>query len=235
MKEYQHPPTFQATGDLTADFQYAVEDYDLNLAPLLPSNLDSRVMDVGCGWGQSLWWMRARGYRSLEGIDLGEEQVQFCRGLGLTAEQVKDSAEYLRARPDQYDLITMHHIIEHLDAPDGVELLRAAYSALRPEGRVIVQTPNMNATSANFTRHIELTHVTGFTDWSLDEALRVAGFVNTRVYGNQTPFRWTPRRLTWLALQRASRFLWRAMLIAELGSGAPTVLTKNIYGVGDRS
>lgn len=176
----------------------------------------------------------ARGYRAIEGVDLGAEQVRNCKELGLTAEQTTDSAEYLSARRHQFDVITMHHIIEHVEPSLGLDLLRAAHSALRPGGRVIVQTPNMNATSSNFSRYIELTHVTGFTDSSLAEALQLAGFSNVRVYGNQTPFHWTARRIMWLGLQRASR-LWRAMLFAELGSDAPTVLNKNIYGIGDRT
>lgn len=234
MEEYRHPATVHPTGDLSVDFGAAAEDYDLNVAPLLPDDLDSRIVDVGCGWGQFLWWLRRQGYRSIEGIDLGVEQVQACQGIGLTTTQVGDSAEYLRARPAQFDVITMHHIIEHLEMSDGLELLRAAYSALRPNGRIIVQTPNMNATSANFTRYIELTHVTGFTDCSLDEALLLAGFTDVKIRGNKTAFRFTPRRLLWLALQSTSRMLWRAMLFAELGSGMSRILAKNIYAVGTR-
>jgi SAM-dependent methyltransferase len=234
MNQYQHPPTFRATSDLSRDFRHSAEDYDVNVAPFLPEDLDSLILDVGCGWGQFLWWLRQRGYRAIEGIDLGAEQVESCRGLGLTAEHMTDSAEYLRARPNHFDLITMHHIIEHVDPVIGLELLRAAYSALRPGGRIIVQTPNMNATSSNFSRYIELTHVTGFTDSSLAEALGMTGFVGVRVYGNKTPFHWHPKRIMWLALQRASRLLWRAMLFAELGSDAPRTLNKNIYGVGYR-
>lgn len=235
MNQYQHPPTFRATGDLSGDFRHAAEDYDVNVAPLLPTDLGSRILDVGCGWGQFLWWLRQRGYRAIEGIDLGEDQVRNCNELGITVEQTTDSAEYLAARREQFDVITMHHIIEHVEPSLGLDLLRAAYSALRPGGRVIVQTPNMNATSSNFSRYIELTHVTGFTDSSLAEALAVAGFVGVRVYGNKTPFGWSPKRIIWLGLQRASRLLWRTMLFAELGSDAPRILTKNIYGVGERA
>lgn len=234
MERYQHPPTFRATGDLSSDFRHAAEDYDVNVAPYLPADRNSRILDVGCGWGQFLWWLRERGYRTIEGIDLGKDQVRSCEDMGLAAQQTKDSTDFLNARPSEFDVITMHHIIEHVDPEKGLDLLRAAYSALRPGGRVVVQTPNMNATSSNFSRYIELTHVTGFTDSSLAEALQVSGFEKIRVYGNKTPFHWSPRRITWLAVQRASRLLWRTMLFAELGSDAPSILTKNLYAVGYR-
>jgi SAM-dependent methyltransferase len=234
MKNYRHPATVHPTGNLSVDFGHSAEDYDLNVAPFLPEDLNSRIVDIGCGWGQFLWWLHTRGYQSIEGVDLGAEQVQACQSLGLTATQVTDSTEYLLGRAAQFDLITMHHIIEHLEVPQALQLLRAAYYALRPGGRIIVQTPNMNATSASFSRYIELTHVTGYTDCSLDEALLLAGFTDVRIRGNKTAFHFNPRRLLWLALQRTSRLLWRAMLFAEMGSDTSRILTKNLYAVGIR-
>jgi SAM-dependent methyltransferase len=235
MEDYQHPPTFCSTGDISADFQHTAEDYDLNVAPYLPQNRNSRIIDVGCGWGQFLWWIRNRGYRAAEGIDLGSVQVQQCRTLGLEAQQVTDSASFLKERPGQYDVVTMHHIIEHMDAPTGLNLLRAAHHSLPPGGRIIVQTPNMSAISAGYLRHIEMTHVTGYADSSLGEALLMAGFHNVIIFGNKTPFRLSPRRLLWLGLQAASRLVWRTMLFAELGTDAPRILQKNLYAIADRS
>jgi cyclopropane fatty-acyl-phospholipid synthase-like methyltransferase len=191
-------------------------------------------LDIGCGWGQFLWWLRERGYAAAEGIDVGDEQVKQCHSLGLRARRVEDSAAFLKENAASFDVITMHHVIEHMEAAVGLELLRAIYGALREGGRVILQTPNMNATSANYTRYIEMTHVTGYTDSSLAEILQMAGFRDVRVYGNKTRFGLSPRRLLWLGLQAVSRFWWRVMLTAELGSEAPRVLSKNLYAVGNR-
>lgn len=234
MEDYQHPPTFRSTGDPGADFRHSSEDYDLNVSPHLPANTKSRIVDVGCGWGQFLWWLKGRGFTAIEGVDLGPAQVKQCQSLGFEARQTSDSAVFLKERPAQFDLITMHHIIEHVDTSVGLNLLRAAHNALKPGGRIIVQTPNMNAVSAGYLRHIEMTHVTGYTDSSLAETLIMAGFQNVQVFGSKTPFSLAPRRLLWLGMQSASRLLWRTMLFAELGSDTPRVLTKNIYAVGER-
>ena len=232
---YQHPRTFAISTDASAHFQQVAEDYDLNVLPHLPQDLSAKIIDVGCGWGQFLAWLSGHGYSSIEGIDLGTQQVTECRKLGFAVEQVTDSAAFLSTRPEEFDVITMHHIIEHVETFEGLALLRAAYSALRKNGRIIVQTPNMNATSANFSRYIEITHVTGYTDSSLAEALQLAGFKNVAVYGNRTGFQWKPKRIAWLGLQKASRLAWRLMLFAELGSDAPRILTKNLYATGSKS
>ena len=234
MSDYQHPTTFRPDEGMDANLRHAKEDYDLNVLPHLPTDLSASIIDVGCGWGQFLLWLRSRGYQSIQGIDLGSEQVAHCRGLELVTEQVSDSAAFLKGHPQHFDVVTMHHIIEHVDPFQGLALVRAAYYALRSPGLIIVQTPNMNATSANFSRYIELTHVTGYTDSSLAEVLQLAGFTNVIVFGNRSAFHWHPRRLAWLALQRVSRLVWRTMLFAELGSDAPRTLNKNIYAVGSK-
>lgn len=235
MSDYQHPPTFAMDGGMAANVRYATEDYDLNVLPHLPRNLSASIIDVGCGWGQFLLWLQGHGYESIQGVDLGAEQITHCRTLGLAVEQVTDSAAFLEARPAQFDVVTMHHIIEHVDPFQGLALVRAAHQSLRLNGLIIVQTPNMSATSANFSRYIELTHVTGYTDSSVAEALQLAGFANVAVFGNRTGFHWHPKRLAWLGLQQLSRLLWRAMLFAELGSDAPRTLTKNLYAIGHKN
>lgn len=186
------------------------------------------------GGAYLLWWLRGREYEAAEGIDLGAVQVQHCRELGLAVAQSNDSAEFLKSCPEQFDLVTINYVIEHMDTENGLELLKAAHLSLRRGGMVLVQTPNMCAVSASYARHIEITHVNGYRDSSIREALGVAGFQNVNVWGSKTPVRLKPRRLLWIGLQAASRLLWRAMLVGELGSDALRILTKNLYARGEK-
>jgi SAM-dependent methyltransferase len=232
---YQHPITFVPSGDLKRDFAHSFDEYDNNLGVFLPPRPDLAILDIGCGWGQFLAWLRARGYTAATGIDVGGQQVEFCRAQGFQAIQVDDSRLFLESRPGTHDLIALHHVIEHVPTGDGLSLLRAVRTALRPGGRVLVQTPNMSAASASFTRYIEISHVTGYTETSLAEILSFAGLEDVRVFGSRTPLRLRPRRLAWLALRVFTRTLWRLLLIAELGSDAPKHLEKSLFGTGIRT
>ena len=234
MKPYQHPITFARTGNLGNDYQFAFADYETNLANYLPVDREARILDIGCGWGQFLSWLKQKNYRHLEGIDMGSDQVVHCRSLGLNASQASDSVLYLRERVETYDLVTLHHVIEHVPPTNGLELLRAMRDSLRPGGMAIVQTPNMSAVSAGFSRYIEFTHVTGYTESNLHEALLLAGFARATVFGSRTPLRFTPKRLLWIGLQSCLRAAWRVALFSELGSDAPHILTKNLYAVAYR-
>ena len=144
-------------------------------------------------------------------------------------------ASFSSRKSETYDFITLHHVIEHMPPTIGIELLKAICHSLRPGGTAIIQTPNMSSISAGFSRFIEVTHVTGYTDSSLHEALLLAGFTHVVVFGSRTPFKLTPKRVAWMGLQSCFRLLWRAALFSELGSDAPRVLTKNLYAVAHRS
>ena len=230
--QYQHPITYLPTGNVEADFKHALEGYDATLNNFLPADKSAEILDVGCGWGQFLWWLKGKGYTRARGVDIGSDQERHCRSIGLTVSRVDDSTAYLHDNADAFDLITLHHIIEHLETREGLELLRAAHKALRPGGRIIVQTPNMSAPSAGFSRYIEITHVTGYTESSLGEILQMAGFKVSDVLGNKTPFRFSPRRMLWVVMQKFSRQLWRLMLMSDLGTDTPRVLEKNLFAVG---
>lgn len=89
------------------------------------------VLDVGCSYGHCLAHF---GPGSL-GIDSNEEQVAFCRALGLDA-QVVDANAPLPFEPGRFDTVWMCDVLEHLNAPRAA--LRSVRGVLRPGGRVIV-------------------------------------------------------------------------------------------------
>lgn len=232
--EYYHPPTYISTGDLKKDFYYSVEAFETDLSEYLPSNKEAKIVDVGCGWGQFLWWLKEKGYTNLLGIDLGKEQEKQGSIIGVNIVCVEDSTEYLENCKLSFDLVVMNHIIEHLSAEQGIKLLKAALNALSPGGKIIVQTPNLCSIGANWQRYIEITHITGYTEKSLSQIIGLAGFENVKLFGNKSKFRLNPRRILFLTLQFFSRLIWRIMLISEFGSDAPKIIQKNLYAVGEK-
>jgi SAM-dependent methyltransferase len=232
IEDYQHPATYVSTGNPAVDFQYSVEVFEADLSNYLPHNKENPVLDVGCGWGQLLWWLREKGYTNLQGIDIGKAQEAHGDSIGLDITRVEDSTDFLENLDSKYELIIMNHIIEHMPAAEGIKMLKAAYKALRPGGRIIVQTPNLCAIGANCGRYIEITHVTGYTESSLHQIVNLAGFTDIELFGSKTAFRLAPRRLVLLMLQFISRAIWRIMLLAEWGTDAPKIIQKNLYATG---
>ena len=231
-EDYQHPATYVSTGNPAVDFQYSVEVFETDLSNYLPHNKETPILDVGCGWGQLLWWLREKGYTNIQGIDIGEAQEAHGESIGLDIIRVEDSTDFLENLDSKYELIIMNHIIEHMPAAEGIKMLKAIYKALRPGGRIIVQTPNLCAIGANHGRYIEITHVTGYTESSLHQIVSLAGFTDIELFGSKTAFRLAPRRLVLLMLQFISRAIWRIMLLAEWGTDAPKIIQRNLYATG---
>ena len=98
------------------------------------------VLDIGCGRGIFLQLLREAGIASA-GIDTYPPAVEECRRQGFTA-FVADALEFLPTHPAEYGGIFCSHVIEHLAFESAQRLLSLCATALRPEGRLILVTPN---------------------------------------------------------------------------------------------
>jgi 2-polyprenyl-3-methyl-5-hydroxy-6-metoxy-1,4-benzoquinol methylase len=105
-------------------------------------------LDVGCGDGRFLRALERFGVprSKLYGLELDQAVVDRLRGEGYTGvfrERAEDSASI----PDgQIDLVTMFHVIEHVDDPGAV--LRRISRWLSPAGVLAFETPNLESWDA---------------------------------------------------------------------------------------
>ena len=90
------------------------------------------VLDVGCGHGALVRRMRRWGFTNLVGIDPSVREELSVPGLIIRRAQLTD----IDAR---FDLIMLHHVLEHL--PDPASTLVLAARRLRPGGRILVRVP----------------------------------------------------------------------------------------------
>lgn len=97
-----------------------------------------RVLDVGCGIGRCLDFLRPRGV----GVDPNESAIAVCREKGHEAYTPADfAATHAEADQRRFDTLLCAHVLEHLDEPTGVELLRSYLPHVRAGGRVVLITP----------------------------------------------------------------------------------------------
>lgn len=109
-------------------------DFSVMYLPVQPNGL---LLDVGCGSGQKLKFMKDMGWLA-EGVDFDPVAVDRAKAKGL---HVRSGTLEAQKYPQNYfDAITMSHLIEHVYQP--LELLRECYRILKPGGRVVIVTPN---------------------------------------------------------------------------------------------
>ncbi len=79
--------------------------------------LDEDILDVGCGMGHFLFFLREHGCKSVTGIDLSQECVDHClkENLGTSDSLIRIGLEkFLLNRKESCDVIVLNDVIEHL-------------------------------------------------------------------------------------------------------------------------
>jgi SAM-dependent methyltransferase len=98
------------------------------------------VLDVGCGDGLFLEMLAERGRTNIAGLDFSPEAATAAwTRAGVPA--ICGTLSPAPLAPGSCALITMFQVLEHLSHP--VNYLDAARELLAPEGRLIVQVPNV--------------------------------------------------------------------------------------------
>lgn len=99
------------------------------------------AVDIACGRGEWLEVLQEEGINAM-GVDTNAWQVKDAQDMGLSIE-IADALEWLSARRARsVSLISMMHIIEHLDFPTLVQVLKESMRVLRPGGKLLLETPN---------------------------------------------------------------------------------------------
>jgi 2-polyprenyl-3-methyl-5-hydroxy-6-metoxy-1,4-benzoquinol methylase len=117
----------------------------------LCGRVPDRYLDVGCGDGRYLDALARRGVpkSGLFGLELDERIVESLqqRGLQVFCERVESCDRF---EPGTFDLITMFHVIEHIDSPRTAVARLAEW--LAPGGVLAVETPNLDSLDAHLFR-----------------------------------------------------------------------------------
>jgi 2-polyprenyl-3-methyl-5-hydroxy-6-metoxy-1,4-benzoquinol methylase len=165
-----HAPDWQAAADTPAPLARRPE--------WLPLDKNARILDVGCGWGALLLSLWRAGYRRVEGVDASSEQsaIGNRQVKGRFPIHCRDGREFLSEHRSAYDLIILVSVIEHIPADEVVSFLKQAREALVPGGRLVLFAPNMANLTSTWIQFSDITHTTGFTEFSMQQVLDQAGF-----------------------------------------------------------
>jgi len=140
-----------------------------------------RLLDMGCGNGAFLLRARSAGW-AVVGVDFDPKAVEAACSQGLDVRL--GGVESLDPSIEQFDVITLAHVIEHVHHP--VEVLQACFSLLKPGGILWIETPNIASEGhrlfgASWRGLEPPRHLVLFTLGSMRSALSAAGFAEVKV------------------------------------------------------
>lgn len=157
-------------------FPYFKKNYE----KFLPENKDARVVDLACGVGHFVYFLKNAGYQNSLGVDASPECIEICKRNGLAVEH---SDLFTWLKNNKCDAIIANDVLEHLDREQLDEFFYLAHQSLNSGGVLMIKVPNAaNPITASGLRYIDYTHKTSFTELSLMAVLRVYFSKNT-VFG----------------------------------------------------
>lgn len=131
-----------------------------------------RMLDVGCGPGFFPFVLAMAGY-PCSGIEPDPACVRFAREeLGLSSVR-RGRVEELDER-DAYDLITLHHVLEHLCDP--LLALSVLRRALKPGGRLLLEVPTLADPRKPWPQAFHRAHLFWWDEATLRLAAARSGF-----------------------------------------------------------
>lgn len=135
-----------------------------------------KLLDIGCALGYFLATAKKRGWE-VSGIELSKFYTQKVRELGC--EVSLGTLEDVKFEPSLFDIITMWHVLEHLQDP--MATLKEAHRILKNNGLLVLETPNFASKSSRmlkedwkYIRPPE--HLYYFTEDTLKKMLEKVGF-----------------------------------------------------------
>ena len=156
-----------------------VEDY----VPIFSGATD--VVDVGCGRGELLGLLRARGAKA-RGVDASPAMVELCRAAGLDVEQ-GDAVGYLERQPDgSIGGLAAIQVVEHFAPAYLTRFLETAYHKMRGGAPLVLETINPACWMAFFETYIrDLTHQRPLHPDTLRYLVQASGFTHVDVQFRQ--------------------------------------------------
>jgi SAM-dependent methyltransferase len=146
----------------------------------LPSDKNATILDLGCGYGEFLYFLRSQGYRNVIGIDCCHGELEKARQMGIENLICVDALDYLENNKEQYDFITAFNFFEHLRKDEILRMINLVYMGLKPGGIMLAVTPNGFSPFSGATRYWDFSHETGFTPPSWQQLARITGFTKVQ-------------------------------------------------------
>jgi cyclopropane-fatty-acyl-phospholipid synthase len=117
-------------GDFTLTLEQAQHRKHQYVAEMIGIGSGTRLLDLGCGWGALLDFVRRRGGAGI-GVTLSRAQLAACRRHGLDV-HLRDARELERGWFGEFDAVASLGAFEHFCSPDDFRAGRqdAAYEAL---------------------------------------------------------------------------------------------------------
>lgn len=149
-----------------------------NILPILKDlPRQANVLEIGPGRGALLRLLRSSGFQNLNAFEICTSFADALRVDGFSVCSGSSAVEFLRTLPtESIDALLLVDVLEHFPLEEGLDFLRESRRIIKPDGRIVIQTPNASGLFGINTFVADPTHATPWNELRLMAALRGSGF-----------------------------------------------------------
>jgi SAM-dependent methyltransferase len=131
--------------------------YASRFASFLPANKsEPKCVDVPCGEGNILYFLKKLGFTHVKGWDIDANRVKIAKSLGLQAD-IGDAWDCLEELSD-IDVFFTVDFVEHLEKEEAVEFLIELSKTLKEGGILLIRTPITDSIFGGLHLYNDFTH-----------------------------------------------------------------------------
>jgi 2-polyprenyl-3-methyl-5-hydroxy-6-metoxy-1,4-benzoquinol methylase len=131
------------------------------------------LLDIGAFNGQFIGLAKDKGFK-VKGIEPSAEESAKARSNNLDVSEGYFNLSYVENNPEKYDVITILHVLEHIERP--LEFLELALRASKKGGYIYIEVPDTTqAFAENIADFFSIQHLNHFTPGSLRNLASQAG------------------------------------------------------------
>lgn len=186
------------------------------------------------GTGSLIKALNQLGYANTVGVDLSEEQVKMAKTFGVDGIEEGDVRVFLKDKIGRYDVIFAVDLIEHLGKDELVDFLQLVNTGLKPGGKVIFRTPNMDAPLSAVFAFADFTHEVFLNKSSAKQLLESCGYQSVEITEGivfiENPLKEIIRKIGWAV----TKLCLKAQLFFSARTWDEVVFSPNIVITGTK-
>lgn len=131
-----------------------------------------KLLDIGSGSGEFIYLAKLAGF-DVKGLEPHEGYSEYTRKT-FDADIITSPLEYANIAEGSLDVVTMHHVLEHLQYP--INSLAIINKWIKMGGLIVIDVPNIEHSLHAASTRFHYAHIYNFNHKTLKATLTKAGF-----------------------------------------------------------
>ena len=175
---YKNYFKYEDKNKILSNIDYELKKYDYMFRKELPNDKNAHILELGCGYGKLLTYLKRSGYNSIISVDISDSAVQLAKVLNISDKIIiKDIKNFLSdCKENSYDIVFAIDVLEHFLLNEIIYISQNVYRILKKEGKFIIQIPNGESPFVEGIFYGDITHKTLLNQYSIKQLLQLCGF-----------------------------------------------------------